>query len=146
MHNNLIVRNKVSQFFKTRQYVIKINGIELGEVNKKFLKAEFELPMGRHLVEISTGDKKVAKEIVFLVNQFKCVFIRPSISYQIMLGLAVGSLIFFIALSIFALFYFDFSLKSFLLFFFILLPIILRDLKSRRSKADFTISTSPNII
>jgi hypothetical protein len=102
--------------------------------------------MGRHLIEISTGDKKVTEEIVFLVNQFKCIFIQPSISQQVVLGLAVGSLIFFMALSVFTLFYFDFSLKSLPVFFFILLPIILRDLKSRRLKADFTISTLPNTL
>lgn len=137
MLNKLIGRTQKNQFVKTKPYRIIINGAMVGEINRLVAKTEFELPMGKHLIEISDGENKVSKEIIFTLSQFKVISIVPSIFKQGIVGLTVGASIGFMLISMFTMFYFDFSSKFFPVFLLALLPAVLNNLKRYRSEADF---------
>jgi hypothetical protein len=140
MFNKLIVRTQKNQFAKAKPYRIIINGAMVGEINKVISKTEFELPIGKHLIEISDGENKVSKEIIFTVNQFKVISIVPSLFKQGMVGFSVGASICLMLISIFTIFYFDFSSKFFPVFLLALLLPIVSDLKRCSSEADFKIT------
>jgi len=136
MLNKLVVRTSKNAFYKTSHYSIKINGVDAGQINANVLKSEFELPLGKHLVEISNRDKKIIKEIVFTANQFKIVSISPSLSYEFIFGLTIGGSICFGLISIFVLFRSDFDAK-FLPIFLLLIPVVTQIFRRKRH---FTIS------
>ena len=140
MVNKLIVRTQKNQFVKTKPYRIIINGAMVGEINKVISKTEFELPIGKHVIEISDGENRVSKEIIFTVNQFKVISIVPSIFKQGMVGLTVGASIGFMLISMFTMFYFDFSSKFFPVFLLALLPAVLNNHKRCRSESDFEVT------
>lgn len=140
MVNKLIVRTQKNQFVTAKPYRIIINGAMVGEINKVISKTEFELPIGKYLIEISDGENKVSKEIIFTVNQFKVISIVPSLFKQGMVGFSVGASICLMLISIFTMFYFDFSSKFFPVFLLALLPAVLNNFKRYRLEADFKVA------
>lgn len=140
MANKLIVRTQKNQFVKTKPYRVIINGAMVGEISKVISKTEFELPMGKHLIEISDGENKVSKEIIFMVSQFKVISIVPSLFKQGMVGFSAGASICLMLISMFTMFYFDFSSKFFPVFLLALLPAFFSNLKRYSSEADFKVT------
>lgn len=86
----LVVRTTKNVFFKSKRYTVNVSGQEERNVNYEQHKTVYELPIGKHTVQIGNGKSVSTQEITLGAGQQKTLTINPSVTYGLGLGFLLG--------------------------------------------------------
>lgn len=89
-HSKLIIRTKKNRFFKSKKYRVKVDNLEVREINYENTKAAFDVLPGKHLVEVQNGTTSQQVELSLVENEQKTVQINPTVTYELFFGFLLG--------------------------------------------------------
>ena len=133
--SRLTVRTTKNVFFKSKNYKIKVSGMDDRYVNFEYNKTEYDLPIGKYTVQIGNDESFSVKEIVLATGQHKIMTINPSVTYELGFGLLLGLAVISILVQ-----YFILGKFSIPLMLIPLIPFIF--LRKRQFANSFTLAVS----
>jgi hypothetical protein len=76
--------------FKSKTYVIRINGNIIGHIDREKNILSEHLPMGKYSIEVGENEFFIRKDIVLTIGQMQTFTINPSLTYPFFRGFLIG--------------------------------------------------------